>query len=131
MRPSARVALAALCITGVRGESQKPISVEDEGVRGSPFTKEYEKHVGKLLEEWHVPGVAVGIVDGDNIWTEVGFVTSLHGSHSFILMLPKLNAEWRAIQLEAPQLQCHDGLSVTSREVGEHVLTKNTTRASA
>lgn len=76
MRLSIEVALAALCITVVRGESQKPISVEGESVHGSPFTKEYEKHVGKLLEDWHVPGVAIGIVDGDNIWTEVGFVTT-------------------------------------------------------
>jgi hypothetical protein len=72
MRPSAQLALAALCATAARGESQKPISSEDKVVRGSPFTKEYEKHVEKLLEEWHVPGVAIGIVDGDNIWTEVG-----------------------------------------------------------
>lgn len=77
MRPSAQVALAALCATAARGESQKPIAGDDEGVRGSPFTKEYAKHVGELLEEWHVPGVAIGVVDGDNIWTEVGFVTIL------------------------------------------------------
>lgn len=73
MRPSAQLALGALYATAARGESQKPISSDgDESVRGSPFTKEYEKHVGELLEKWHVPGVAIGIVDGDDIWTEVG-----------------------------------------------------------
>lgn len=96
MHPSARVALAALCITGVRGESQKPISAEDEGVQGSPFTKEYEEHVGKLLEEWHVPGVAIGVVDGDKIWTEVGFVAILPDCDIIIpRRCPKHNAEWR------------------------------------
>lgn len=72
MRPTAQLALGALCATAARGESQRPISDDDKSVRGSPFTKEYEKHVGELLERWHVPGVAVGIVDGDDIWTEVG-----------------------------------------------------------
>lgn len=73
MRPSAQLALGALCATAARAESQKPISGDDKSVRGSsPFTKEYEKHVGELLEKWHVPGVAIGIVDGDDIWTEVG-----------------------------------------------------------
>jgi hypothetical protein len=80
MRPSsAQVALAALCATaaatawGDPGESQKPVAGgESEGKSKSPFTEEYAKHVGELLEEWHVPGVAIGIVDGDDIWTEVG-----------------------------------------------------------
>lgn len=65
--------MSALCAAAARGdESQTPISDETEVVRGSPFTKEYEKHVSELLEKWHVPGVAIGIVDGDDIWTEVG-----------------------------------------------------------
>lgn len=70
MRPSVQLALSALCATAARGESQKPIS--DEAARGSPFTKQYAEHVNELLEKYHVPGVAVGIVDGDDIWTEVG-----------------------------------------------------------
>ena len=73
MRLIAQLALGALCATAAQGESQKPISGDDDkSVRGSPFTKEYAKHVGELLEKWHVPGVAMGIVDGDDIWTEVG-----------------------------------------------------------
>lgn len=72
MRPSAQLALGAMCATAARGESQTPISGDDKSIRDSPFTKEYEKHVGELLEKWHVPGVAIGIVDGDDIWTEVG-----------------------------------------------------------
>lgn len=73
MRPSARLALGALCATAARGQSQWPIPDDDEtkSVRGSPFTKEFGEHVGELLKKWHVPGVAVGIVDGDDIWTEV------------------------------------------------------------
>lgn len=81
MRPSARLALSALCATAARGESQRPILDDDENrsVRGSPFTNEYAEHVGELLEKWHVPGVAVGIVDGDDIWTEVS-----HWAHDLL-----------------------------------------------
>lgn len=77
MRPLAQLALSTLCATAARGETQRPISDDKaKSVRGSPFTKDYEKHVGELLEKWHVPGVAIGIVDGDDTWTEVRRVYS-------------------------------------------------------
>lgn len=41
------------------------------GRKSSPFTDAYKKRVEDLLEEWHVPGVAIGVVDGDHVWTEV------------------------------------------------------------
>ncbi|KAJ0110014.1 hypothetical protein J7T55_014816 [Diaporthe amygdali] len=70
MRQSAQFALCALYSAVAASESQKPLLDGDKSVGGSPFTEEYAKHVGELLEEWHVPGVAIGIVDGDDIWTE-------------------------------------------------------------
>ncbi|ROW03036.1 hypothetical protein VMCG_05697 [Cytospora schulzeri] len=44
---------------------------EGNGKEGkSPFTDEFAKHVDELLERWHVPGMAIGVVDGNDIWTE-------------------------------------------------------------
>lgn len=69
-----------------QGQGQKPVvipSLADQnnfasgghdksaGRKSSPFTDAYKKRVEDLLEEWHVPGVAIGVVDGDDVWTEV------------------------------------------------------------
>ncbi|KUI69533.1 Penicillin-binding protein 4 [Cytospora mali] len=63
--------LGALCagrIVSAEGP-QKPLQSNDkEG--GNPFTDEFGKHADELLKKWHVPGMAIGVVDGDNIWTE-------------------------------------------------------------
>ena len=39
--------------------------------KSSPFDKKFEKLVYETLELWHVPGVAIGVVDGDLEWSEV------------------------------------------------------------
>ncbi|KAH8808449.1 putative penicillin-binding protein [Xylogone sp. PMI_703] len=36
----------------------------------SPFDYDFAKLVNETLELWHVPGLSIGVVDGDNIWTE-------------------------------------------------------------
>lgn len=60
--------------------AQKPISGPISGGSGggaavegggSPLTGEFGRYIDGLLEEWHVPGLAVGVVDGDDTWTEV------------------------------------------------------------
>lgn len=59
--------------------AQKPISVEgprpDGRVNvnggGNPLTEAFGKTVKGWLEDWHVPGLAIGVVDGDNTWTKV------------------------------------------------------------
>lgn len=103
MRPSAQLALGVLWATAARGESQKPISGDgdddDKSVRGSPFTKEYAEHVGELLEKWHVPGVAIGIVDGDDIWTEVGHGQSSCPDRHGIMSRSSASSDTRAAQL--------------------------------
>lgn len=93
MRPSARhhhlLAAAAAALWGggllsvaheAAGHAQKPMVSEGGGGRGearvaddggSPLTKEFGKFIEGLLEEWHVPGLALGVVDGDDTWTEV------------------------------------------------------------
>lgn len=38
----------------------------------NPLTRDFRRKVVRWLGRWHVPGLAVGVVDGDNIWTQVG-----------------------------------------------------------
>jgi CubicO group peptidase (beta-lactamase class C family) len=37
-----------------------------------PLNGEFSRLVQETLEMWHVPGVAVAVVDGDKTWTKVG-----------------------------------------------------------
>ena len=37
-----------------------------------PFTSKFGQLANETLELFHVPGVAVAVVDGDNMWAEVG-----------------------------------------------------------
>jgi CubicO group peptidase (beta-lactamase class C family) len=36
----------------------------------SPFDHKFSELVKNTLEKWHVPGLAIGVVDGDDSWTE-------------------------------------------------------------
>ncbi|ROV94140.1 hypothetical protein VPNG_09366 [Cytospora leucostoma] len=63
-------ALCAALVVAEEGHQQPLQGVGKESKNKSPFTEGYGKYVEQLLEEWHVPGVAIGIVDGDDIWTE-------------------------------------------------------------
>lgn len=73
--PNHQLVLGALCAgQALAAEAaQRPLQggVGTSKKGESPFTDEYAKHVDRLLERWHVPGMAVGVVDGDDIWTEV------------------------------------------------------------
>lgn len=46
-----------------------------------PLDTNFEKFVKDHLDLWHVPGVSVAVVDGENIWTAV-YTKSLQLSHS-------------------------------------------------
>jgi hypothetical protein len=37
----------------------------------SPFDAKFAKLANETLDLWHVPGVAIGVVDGDDTWAEV------------------------------------------------------------
>jgi hypothetical protein len=39
----------------------------------SPLDHNFEKLVLDALELWHVPGVSVAVVDGDNTWSKMSF----------------------------------------------------------
>lgn len=38
---------------------------------GNPFTGDFDKYAAQFLEDWHCAGMAIGIVDGDNVFTKV------------------------------------------------------------
>lgn len=37
----------------------------------NPLTRDFRRKVVRWLGQWHVPGLAVGVVDGEDIWTQV------------------------------------------------------------
>lgn len=37
----------------------------------NPLNTEFSKIVNQTLDMWHVPGVSIGVVDGDDMWAEV------------------------------------------------------------
>ena len=39
--------------------------------KSSPLNAEFAKLVHDTLDLWHVPGVSIGVVDGDLEWSEV------------------------------------------------------------
>ncbi|RYP60415.1 hypothetical protein DL769_008118 [Monosporascus sp. CRB-8-3] len=38
--------------------------------KANPLDESFEKIVGKALEEWHVPGLSIAVIDGDDTWAE-------------------------------------------------------------
>lgn len=66
---------------GADASAQHPLfdNVEEDGDEefdstGSrnPLTRDFRRKVVRWLGEWKVPGLAVGVVDGEDIWTQVG-----------------------------------------------------------
>ena len=68
MLNSVYLCLGFFALNGVTtaAEQQKPLSGST-----NPLTPDFGKHVVKLLEQWHVPGLSIGVVDGDDTWLEV------------------------------------------------------------
>ena len=65
---TAAIALAA----GVPAQaSQKHLNDGYSGSSGNPLTKDFGTYVYELLDVYHVPGIAIGVVDGEDIYTEV------------------------------------------------------------
>lgn len=69
-----RLAAAAMAIqagAGVLAE-QKPLHDGAAAKRGkNPFTSSFKTYVESLLDEWKVAGMSIGVVDGDDVFTEV------------------------------------------------------------
>lgn len=67
--------VAAVALGATATAQQKPIAgshgVSSEGKENPLATEAFRKHVEDLIQQWHVPGFAIGIVDGEDIWTQV------------------------------------------------------------
>lgn len=69
----------AASVVSVRGQGnaanaqneQKPITSQEPAASGNPLTSEFAEFVLQTLDEYKVPGVAVAVVDGDEIYAEV------------------------------------------------------------
>lgn len=66
---SGLVAGLALCLPHVAAASDPT----QKTLLGSsnPLDEKFGVYVKELLNKWHVPGVAIAVVDGDDIWAEV------------------------------------------------------------
>jgi hypothetical protein len=48
-------------------ESQQPLRVDSSG----PLDSKFGSLVNKTLHSWHVPGLSIAVIDGDDVWAEV------------------------------------------------------------
>lgn len=71
---SAACVVLGLQSIGVHATKQKPISASGHGGSTSknPFTDEFAKLAKDTLDEWHCAGIAISVVDGDDVFAEVG-----------------------------------------------------------
>lgn len=50
------------------------VSVDNDKLQSrktSPLNEDFEKLVHETLSKWHIQGVSVAVVDGDETWAEV------------------------------------------------------------
>lgn len=73
VQQAALVLVLVLAVAAVgSGAGQQRLPGGDAGQQEqSPFDDEFEALVTETLAAWHVPGVAVAVLDGDATWTEV------------------------------------------------------------
>jgi hypothetical protein len=45
------------------------------GEKTSPFDAKFAQLVKETLDKWHVPGLSIAVVDGDDVWAEVSSET--------------------------------------------------------
>lgn len=51
----------------IRSQEQKPLHEVDH----SPFSSDFDKYVERLMHNWHVPGLAIAVVDGNVTYSKV------------------------------------------------------------
>jgi hypothetical protein len=56
----------------------------------NPLNANFSKIVKESLEIFHVPGISIAVIDGEDVWAEVSERTSFHllkdGPHSIMIM---------------------------------------------
>lgn len=53
----------------VGGSTQKSMT-EAHSTSSSPFDEDFGKFVQESLDIWHVPGMSVGVIEGDDVYTK-------------------------------------------------------------
>ncbi|RYP75863.1 hypothetical protein DL771_002127 [Monosporascus sp. 5C6A] len=66
MKPSIKTAVVAV----MAGPALAQTSQKVLKGKANPLDERFEKIVGKSLEEWHVPGLSIAVIDGDDTWAE-------------------------------------------------------------
>jgi hypothetical protein len=58
-------------VTGIALAAQKPIVDVEDKRKGNPFTSDFKKQTLNLMGKWHVPGLAIAVIDGKETFFEV------------------------------------------------------------
>lgn len=48
----------------------------------NPLNEEFENLVAETLEKWHVPGMSIAVVDGENTWAKVPIPTCQYSRYT-------------------------------------------------
>jgi hypothetical protein len=59
------------CLGGDKEETQVNGSTTPRKITKSPLDEEFAKIVKSTLEQWHIEGVSIAVIDGDNTFAEV------------------------------------------------------------
>lgn len=59
-------ALACASTVAAAADTQEPLSSSD-----NPFTKDADKFIQDTMQTWHLPGVAVAVIDGNQTFYKV------------------------------------------------------------
>lgn len=86
--PTLCLAASVVSVRG-QGNEQKPIAAQEPTASGNPLTSEFAEFVLQTLDEYKVPGVAVAVVDGDEIYAEVSVSLYLY-SHTYMSNIESL-----------------------------------------
>lgn len=72
--------LISTLLSGCTGQQQIPISTgKTKG--NNPLNDDFKNLVEEQMEHWKVPGMAIGVVDGDEMWNSVSDISSWHAQH--------------------------------------------------
>ncbi|RYP82795.1 hypothetical protein DL770_005505 [Monosporascus sp. CRB-9-2] len=75
IKPSIKTAMVAVMAGPTLAQTSQKVA---KG-KANPLDESFEKLVGKALEEWHVPGLSIAVIDGDDTWAE-GYGSATLGS---------------------------------------------------
>jgi hypothetical protein len=51
---------------------ENPPTPDDDAGRKTPLTEEFGIFVKETLEKWKVPGMSLAVIDGEDVYAEVG-----------------------------------------------------------